>query len=213
MNGQTPGDRMLAATHEQPRPEGSSQLIGPTHDYPDPLSNPANNFWQTRGARTQEEVDFLQGWKFRPDPNIEAVLWLQQNAPDLVDEVSSEYRLPDVLRTYLAKRTAAVKIGRELSPGALSTEAVEIVRAARGGAALTIDTETRASMLEAMEDGREPFPEWRTGKQRAKDLADMRSRVAGARSALRLRPSGMGVDERSLLGSYMDELANITDTL
>lgn len=176
-----------------------------------PLSRP-DHFIHKRGPRTEAEVDEVQGWKWSAVREIEAHLWLLEHAPDLADQVSSDFRLPDVVRTYSAGRDAAMRIGRELPDFGFSLADVEVVRQAQGGGAGVIDMEARTAMLEAARAGRLPYPEWLAGKQCAKGLAAVRSRVAGARSALQLRPSGLGVDERSTLGSFAEELALVTET-
>lgn len=179
-----------------------------------PLSDP-NHFSHTRGAQTAAEVDEVDGWMFVPVQEFEAIIWLREHAPDLADEVASDYRAPDAIGAYERGRAAAIRIGRAVANPAFSMEFVEIVRAARPGAGARMYADWQAQALAKVKKGLLPIDEWIAWGKARKELQRAISKVAGARAALCLRPGGMGasIHEIPLRGEFSAELNQIVESL
>lgn len=159
----------------------------PTHDYPNPLSNP-RHWWHKRGPRTEAEVDHFQAWKFQFQTELEHVVLVQDRYPDLAGELPSQLTAPDVISKYRAQRELAIGVGR-VPPSTDSLAdldaAADVVRNARDGRQDAY-ARGREAFLAALQD-HWPYREWAAWGAGCAEAERNAGRIAAARRQLGLR--------------------------
>lgn len=180
-------------TTDAPSLEGYVELpmlaLGET-ELVNPLSSP-NHWWHKRGARSEGELQEFAAWKFVARRDLEIVLWVEANAPELFGHVATDVR--SQLAAYVRGRSAALRQGRtfRLNPpwpgAAVLSEAVATIRGHDSLGQADAYARGQAAFAAAVERGDWPHREWVAWKEGCVSVAKAEDALRGARSLLGLR--------------------------